>query len=144
MSEFKNWTASLRQAELICVLVKPYLVSGEFHWVDVMDGSVIQSHYSFKLVTLFSICAFPMITLSTKLPSLLQKLCRLYLSTKSARLAEQDQLAAGDLQGICMSIKLRRNELTMSNKAKPWANTFSKPFLLSSFYCFLSLRHNQC
>lgn len=50
-----------------------------------------------------------MITLSTKLLLLLQKLCILYLSTESARLAEQEHLAAGDIQGICMSITLRRN-----------------------------------
>lgn len=141
----KNWTASLLQAESLCVLVKPYFVSGGISlsgcngWLCL---SIIHSHYLFKL---FTIWASPMITLSAKLLFLLHKLCKLCLSTKSARPAEQERLADGDLQGICMRIKLRkRNEFTASNKPEPWANTFLNPFLFGRFYWFVSLQHNQC
>lgn len=95
--------------------------------VDVMDDCVwvVSSHITNSND---SIWAYPTITLSVKPLSLLQKLCKRYLSTKSARCAEQEQLEARDLQGICMSIKLRRNEFIMWTK---WTKTLRKHFLQS-------------
>lgn len=142
LTPFNASTASLLQAESFFFIIGQtgfHLNSNE--WMSRMTApECYPVTLSFKLFTTFSVCAFPMRTLSTKRLFITGIMHSVFAYAKR----EACRTGTAGSQRPSRNLHERTTKKGMNSQSPMKQNPEQTLFLLSSFHQLLSLRHSPC